>query len=231
MSFDVSDPNGPDFRRLYHGKFKGFVRDNLDPEGRGRVRCYCPQVMGDLDDKDHWLGWAEPCFPWLGGLSILDAGVPMTKAENQGEDVGLWLEFQNGEVDFPIYVGTFVVAPTNDGVHTVMKPAAQISSEGGSLLADPPAGSSGVENFTPPAAALPPGPNGREIRLFSKVGVDIVIGSRDGGFMVIGPNGVGLYGVFVRANGKAIDATLGEVLGLWPESSVSTRACSTRRRT
>lgn len=214
----------PDYRKLYHGKFKGFVRDNQDPEGRGRVRCFCPQVMGEEDDKDHWLGWAEPCFPWLGGLSILDAGVPMTKAENQGEDVGLWIEFQGGEVDFPIYVGTFVVAPTKDGVHTVMPVTDQTSSEGGSLLANPPAGSTGVANFTPPAAVPPPSANAREIRLFSKVGVDIVIGSKEGGFMVIGPNGVGLYGVFVRANGKMIDASLNEVVGLWRGSSASTRA-------
>jgi hypothetical protein len=108
------NPFDPSHAVHYFGKYKGFVRDNSDKEGRGRVRVYCPQVMGIEDDKDHWLDWAEPCFPWIGGLSALDFGVPPTPGENGNESVGVWIEFEAGEVDHPIWSGTFVYAPVTE---------------------------------------------------------------------------------------------------------------------
>jgi len=209
------------FATKYFGKFKGYVRDNVDPEGRGRLRVYCPQVMGeDSDNPNGWLGWAEACFPWMGGLSTLDFGVPYTKQENGGEDVGVWVEFEAGEVDHPIWVGTFIVAPINDKVRSLL-PASEIAgTTGGSLLDNPPTGSA-VADINPPK----PIPKNREVRLLAKPGVDIVIGSSKGGFIIIGPSGVNMEGIFVRANGRVIEASLQEISGLWPlELYVSTPA-------
>lgn len=193
----------------YWGKFKGYVRDNRDPEGRGRVRVYCPQVMGDeSDNKDGWLGWAEPCFPWLGGLSTLDMGVPYTREENGGEDVGVWIEFEQGEVDHPIWVGTFIVAPKNDQIRSRLPVEKQVGKVGGSLVDSAPSGSN-IGDINPPRAI----PKNREIRLVAKRGVDIVLGSTDGGFITVGYNGISLTGPFVRSNGRIIEASSDTISG------------------
>lgn len=196
----------------YLGKYKGYVRDNLDPEGRARIRVYCPQVMGeDSDNKDGWLGWAEACMPWLGGFTLVDSGVPYTKAENGGEDVGVWIEFEAGEVDHPIWVGTFIVAPINDRIRS-RTPAADMNvTPGGSLVESPPSGS-----LVGPINPAAPIAKNREIRLLAKQGTDIVLMSDKGGAIIIGPSGVNQVGPFVRANGRIIDASEEEIAGLWP---------------
>ena len=49
---------------VYYGKYPGYVRDSDDPDGRGRLRLYVPDALGQDDDADHWTDWALPCFPW-----------------------------------------------------------------------------------------------------------------------------------------------------------------------
>jgi hypothetical protein len=61
------------------------------------------------------------------------------------------------------------------------------------------------------AALDPPTPQiADETRLLVKKGRDIVLGSQDGGFIVIGPSGVQLSGVQVTINGKLFDALTDE---------------------
>jgi hypothetical protein len=84
------------------GKYVGFVRDTADPENRGRLRCYVPEVMGELDDTDHWTGWALPCLPWIAYRGVGSALVPVVTA-----GWGVWLEFRQGDPRFPIWVGVF----------------------------------------------------------------------------------------------------------------------------
>lgn len=85
-------------RHGYLGKFRAFVRDVNDPEKRCRVRAYCPAVMGPLDDTRHWLDWADSCLS-MGGLTDFgDAAVPPVGA-------GVWIEFEMGDVRYPIWVG------------------------------------------------------------------------------------------------------------------------------
>lgn len=81
-------------RRAY-GKYRGFVTANDDPEQRARVKLRVPALLGDAETD-----WALPCLP-CGGLT------------NQGlfcvPEVGaqLWVEFEGGNLDFPIWTGTF----------------------------------------------------------------------------------------------------------------------------
>jgi len=189
----------------FQSKVKGFVRDNADPERRGRIRCFCPQVMGPLDLERNWLGWAEACLPWLGGLSTADFGPPLTKLQNGGEDVGVWLEFEAGHPDFPIYVGSFVVAPLPTDTRAQIDLANAPGVVGGDIIGAPPAGSD-------TAAINPPGPlpNEREIRLYAKKGRNILVGVEGGGSLILGPHGVSLTGVQVYANGRLITASLGD---------------------
>jgi phage baseplate assembly protein gpV len=83
------------YQNKYYGKYRGFVTDNDDPEQLGRIRCMVPSVLGDAET-----GWALPCMPF-GGLS--DQGmfaVPEIDAQ-------VWIEFEEGDVNHPIWTGTF----------------------------------------------------------------------------------------------------------------------------
>ncbi len=81
--------------RRYYGKYRGFVTDNADPEQRGRVKVRVPSVLGDQET-----GWALPCLPF-GGLT--DQGLFMIPEV----DAQIWVEFEEGNIDHPIWVGVF----------------------------------------------------------------------------------------------------------------------------
>lgn len=105
----------------YYGKFIGFVRDTSDPEERGRVRFYCPEVMGDRDHAESWTPWALPCFEMGGGYNTGKMAVPPMPADSlQGSSSSsalrqwaCWIEFRHGDPRFPIYVGGFYVKDTD----------------------------------------------------------------------------------------------------------------------
>jgi uncharacterized protein involved in type VI secretion and phage assembly len=82
-------------QQRYYGKYRGFVSDNRDPEKRGRLKVRVPSVLGDQES-----GWALPCLPF-GGLANQGLFmVPEISAQ-------LWVEFEEGNVDRPIWVGVF----------------------------------------------------------------------------------------------------------------------------
>lgn len=76
----------------FYGKYRGVVTDNLDPLTIGRVRARVPDVMGDRDS-----GWALPCAPF-GGDKLGFFAIPQVGA-------GVWIEFEHGDPDFPIWAG------------------------------------------------------------------------------------------------------------------------------
>jgi uncharacterized protein involved in type VI secretion and phage assembly len=80
----------------YYGKYRGLVVDNADPGQLGRLRLRVPSVLGE----DIVTGWALPCAPYGGadGHGILF--VPEVGA-------GVWVEFEEGDLEFPIWVGTY----------------------------------------------------------------------------------------------------------------------------
>jgi len=78
-----------------YGKYRAFVTNNKDPEKRGRLLLKVPSVLGD-DDSD----WALPCLPFGGG-----AGYGLFLVPEIGAQV--WMEFEEGDVQRPIWVGTF----------------------------------------------------------------------------------------------------------------------------
>ena len=76
----------------FFGKYRGVVTDNHDPLQIGRVRARVPDVMGDRES-----GWAMPCFPFAGsGMGFF--ALPKVGA-------GVWIEFEHGDPDFPIWSG------------------------------------------------------------------------------------------------------------------------------
>ncbi len=86
MSEDKSD--------RYYGKYRGTVVNNLDPEQRGRIIAIVPDVQGLVP-----MTWALPCMPIAGKLQGM-FHVPQIGA-------AVWMEFEQGDPDHPIWVGGF----------------------------------------------------------------------------------------------------------------------------
>jgi hypothetical protein len=78
----------------FYGKFRGKVSDNKDPLMQGRIRAKVPAVFGDEET-----GWALPCLPYAGSGVGLFFIPPV--------DANIWIEFENGNPDYPIWVGGF----------------------------------------------------------------------------------------------------------------------------
>ncbi|NDJ78493.1 MAG: baseplate assembly protein [Chloroflexi bacterium] len=78
----------------FTGKFRGTVSDNADPDGIGRLKVRIPEIFGDNDS-----GWAMPCVPYAG------EGVGLFLIPPVGASV--WVEFEQGNTEFPIWVGCF----------------------------------------------------------------------------------------------------------------------------
>ncbi len=83
----------------FYGKYRGVVTDNDDPNGLGRIRVKVQDVLGDQES-----GWALPALPYAGdgvGLYLIP---PV--------DAFVWVEFEHGEPDYPIWTGCFWLTST-----------------------------------------------------------------------------------------------------------------------
>jgi hypothetical protein len=80
--------------KRYYGKYRGAVLDNIDPEQIGRVLVQVPDVLGLLPAS-----WAMPCVPAAGIQSGCFIVPPI------GSQV--WVEFEQGNPDYPIWTGGF----------------------------------------------------------------------------------------------------------------------------
>jgi uncharacterized protein involved in type VI secretion and phage assembly len=86
--------------RQYYGKYRGFVVDNKDPAQLGRLRVRVPSLLG----KEVVTGWASACVPFGGAADQGFLFIPAPGA-------GVWVEFEEGDLEFPIWVGTFWSKP------------------------------------------------------------------------------------------------------------------------
>ena len=89
--------------RRFYGKYRGTVIDNEDPSRLGRVKVSVPSVLG----QDVVTGWATPCVPYGGA-----AGQGLLFVPERG--AGVWVEFEEGDLEFPIWVGTYWCKPGGD---------------------------------------------------------------------------------------------------------------------
>ena len=78
----------------YYGKFRGMVLNNIDPMQMGRLMVQVPDVTSVAPGS-----WAMPCVPIAGIQNGLFA-MPMIGS-------GVWIEFEQGDPDYPIWVGCF----------------------------------------------------------------------------------------------------------------------------
>ena len=78
----------------YYGKFRGTVLQNIDPMNIGRIMVQVPDVSNVIPST-----WAMPCFPFAGIQNGFFA-VPAIGS-------GVWVEFEQGNPDYPIWSGCF----------------------------------------------------------------------------------------------------------------------------
>ena len=78
----------------FYGKYRGVVLSNVDPLQQGRLLVQVPDVGGLLPTT-----WAMPCVP-IGGLQSGMMALPIIGS-------GVWVEYEQGDPDYPIWVGCF----------------------------------------------------------------------------------------------------------------------------
>ena len=80
--------------KRFHGKYRGTVVNNLDPEQRGRIQAMVPAVSNVMLSN-----WAMPCVPMAGK----EQGVFMVPQVG----AGVWIEYEGGDPDKPVWVGGY----------------------------------------------------------------------------------------------------------------------------
>jgi len=94
----------PKVRKRYFGKYRGSVVDNVDPLAQGRLMVLVPDVSGTLPSS-----WALPCVPMAGPLMGTSFVPPPV-------GTSVWVEFEQGDPQKPIWVGCFWAIPANLGL-------------------------------------------------------------------------------------------------------------------
>lgn len=79
----------------YFGKYRGVVTNNKDELHLGRIRAEVIAVFGRGNESS----WALPCVPYAGnGVGFFL--IPPKHAS-------VWIEFEQGDSDYPIWTGCF----------------------------------------------------------------------------------------------------------------------------
>jgi len=81
-------------RGPFWGKYRGIVASNIDPEQQARLLVAVRDVLGD----DRCL-WADPALP-LAGMQMGAHALPPVNGQ-------VWVEFEHGDPDRPVWVGCF----------------------------------------------------------------------------------------------------------------------------
>jgi uncharacterized protein involved in type VI secretion and phage assembly len=78
----------------FYGKYRGLVLNNIDPLQQGRLQIQVPDVANIIP-----VSWAMPCVP-IAGIQNGMFAMPIIGS-------GVWVEFEQGNPDYPIWVGCF----------------------------------------------------------------------------------------------------------------------------
>ena len=82
----------------YLGKYRGTVVNNIDPMQMGRIQVIVPDVSNVMLSS-----WAMPCAP-VAGIQTGSLAIPQITS-------GVWVEFEQGDPDYPIWVGGYWGSP------------------------------------------------------------------------------------------------------------------------
>lgn len=195
----------------YYGKYRAYVRDTRDVEQRGRIKCFCPQVMGAEDTPDCWLPWAEACLPFSMGGTSLDFATPLSR-DDAGREVPVWIEFEGGNAKFPIWSGMGVYAPTTkDRSLTKSSLEEQKGIEGAGLfgIIDQMGPGSTAGSMSPPYPAPDQGDAGMTV----KRGKRLVFLVEGGGSIIIDNGRIDIVCDIFSLNGKVFLSSSSDIVG------------------
>jgi hypothetical protein len=163
----------------FFGKYRGIVVSTADPEQLARLQAAVPDVFGTLPTT-----WAMPAVPFAGpGAGFVV--VPPVGA-------GVWIEFEQGDPDYPIWSGCWWGAPgelptvartasaAGIGQVTIVTPARHAI-----VISDLPERSGGISLTTPGGARI------------SVAGAEILIDNGHGASIALTGNQVRITGVMV----------------------------------
>ena len=124
-------------RKRFLGKYRGTVINNVDPMQIGRIQVLVPDVSSVLPTS-----WAMPCLP-VAGINMGIFTVPPIGS-------GVWIEFEQGDPDYPIWVGGFWGTPAEVPVLARIVPPAvpgialQTTLKNGIVISDVPGPTGGI---------------------------------------------------------------------------------------
>jgi Type VI secretion system/phage-baseplate injector OB domain len=179
--------------KSFLGKFRGTVVQNVDPEQRGRLQITIPDVLGPGIPSS----WAEPCFPLAG-----PTGPPMGVYLVPPIGAGVWVEFEHGDPDHPIWVGCFCKLPSDIPLAALAgnpaDPNIVIQSllQNAIIISDLPP--------SPPPPVMPPAPTTGGVILKSATGASIVV--NDAGVFISNGKGasIEMVGPMITINKGAL---------------------------
>jgi uncharacterized protein involved in type VI secretion and phage assembly len=131
----------------YQGKYRGTVVNNLDPMQIGRLQVMVPDVSNVMLSS-----WAMPCVP-IAGINMGMFTVPLIGA-------GVWIEFEQGNPDYPIWVGCFWGTAAEVPVLSHLVPPAipgitmQTPLKNGIVISDAPGPTGGIQLQTATGAMI-----------------------------------------------------------------------------
>jgi len=109
----------------YLGKYRGTVVTNVDPMRQGRIQVRVPDVLGDTPST-----FAMPCYPVAGPQMGVYVVPPI--------GAGVWVEFEQGDVSYPIWVGCWygsqAEVPTDALLGNPAQPNIVVQTSGGHTL-------------------------------------------------------------------------------------------------
>ena len=178
----------------FFGKYRGTVLNNLDPWRQGRIQAEVAAVAAMSPST-----WAMPCLPFAGpqmGMYI----VPLPST-------GVWIEFEDGDPEYPIWTGCWWGSPAEVPV------TAQTAAPALPLIILETALKNGFVVSDTPVPAIPPLPMG-----LPAGGIILRSGTS---YIRIDATGISIFGPKVTINGEtAVDMNAGALTVLGPGPAV-----------
>jgi len=121
----------------FYGKYRGTVVNNVDPMQIGRIQVLVPDVSNVMISS-----WAMPCIPFTGRQYAMVA-IPQI-------GTGVWVEFEQGNPDYPVWVGCFFgTAADVPALSRIVPPAVpgitlQTTLQNGIVISDLPGPTGGI---------------------------------------------------------------------------------------
>jgi uncharacterized protein involved in type VI secretion and phage assembly len=121
----------------FFGKYRGTVVNNVDPLQIGRIQALVPDIPEMIPTA-----WAMPCVP-IAGKQMGTYFVPQVGA-------GVWIEFEQGDPDRPIWVGGYwnaagdVPALARDGAPTSPNIVLETAGQNAIVVSDLPGPTGGI---------------------------------------------------------------------------------------